>query len=104
MSSEGGKNDSKTNNVKRSNSNTSKRRKKQKKGGQFKRQKERHWKGTHRAGVKCCEKNVIRLKIQYGGASRNAVPFFPSLDLSLQFCHVTESPLTSSNERAVSNS
>lgn len=32
MCSEGGKNDSKTNNVKRSNSNTSKRRKKQKKG------------------------------------------------------------------------
>lgn len=34
-----------------------------------------HWKCTHRAGVKCCNKNVIWLKIQYGGASRNAVPF-----------------------------
>lgn len=34
-----------------------------------------HWKCTHRAGVKCCDKNVIWLKIQYGGASRNAVPF-----------------------------
>lgn len=61
-----------------------------------------HWKCTHRAGVKCCNKNVIWLKIQYGGASRNAVPF--SLDLCLQFCHVTDSAPTSSNERPVSNS
>lgn len=64
--------------VKCSNSNTSKRRK-NKKRGQLKRQKmltkKSHWKCTHRAGVKCCNKNVIWLKIQYGGASRNAVPF-----------------------------
>jgi len=63
------------------NSNTSKRKKNKKKGGsQLKRQKmltkkKSHWKCTHRAGVKCCNKNVKWLKIQYGGASRNAVPF-----------------------------
>jgi len=75
-------------------------------GGQLKRPKKclqkSHWKCTHRAGVKCCNKNVIWLKIQYGGASRNAVPF--SLDLCLQMCHVTHSAPTSSNERAALNS
>lgn len=73
--------------------------------GQFKRQKmltKSHWKCTHRAGVKCCNKNVIWLKIQYGGASRTAVPF--SLDLCLQFCHVTDSAPASSNKRPVLNS
>lgn len=51
-----------------------------KKGGAIKKTKKKClqkslWKCTHRAGVKCCNKNVIWLKIQYGGARRNAAPF-----------------------------
>lgn len=63
-------------------SNTSKRRKNnQKKRGSNSKDKKCFRKKrpveicTHRAGVKCCNKNVKWFKIQYGGASPNAVPF-----------------------------
>lgn len=60
------------------------------------------WKCTHRAGVKCGEKNgnVAQKTVWRCEPGRGAF----SLDVSLQFCHVTHPDPTSSNERAASNS
>lgn len=60
------------------------------------------WKCTHRAGVKCGEKNVNMAQNTVWRCEPERGAF--SLDVSLQFCHVTHPDPTSSNESAASNS
>lgn len=72
-------------------------------GGELKRQKKYAcWKCTHRAGVKCGEKNVNMAQKTVWRCEPERGAF--SLDVSLQFCHVTHPDPTSSNESAASNS
>lgn len=83
-----------------------KKKKRREVGGGLKRQKKKKiyacWKCTHRAGVKCGEKNVNMAQNTVWRCEPERGAF--SLDVSLQFCHVTHPDPTSSNESAASNS
>lgn len=83
-----------------------KKKEKKKTRGAIKKTKKRlqksRWKCTHRAGVKCCNKNVNMAQNTVWRCEPECCAF--SLDLCLQFCHVTHSAPTSSNESAASNS